>query len=187
MVVETKKCLFGGAMQASIPDYLVDESDFYPIPDHQEIFHDHETTKQSLIVEIVEHIDDEAMHGRSPALFYAHDLADMNQARFRLAHERGNDDISSIMPALARSVEDKMRSESSLLGVACASCQGWLDEDKVVHLMVIRIPGKGSDVLISMMTPVSEVEKSGMRSVDDVFYGEILQTFDIIDWGVFGP
>ena len=44
--------LFGGAILMSVPQRLVDVSDFRPVPDNQEILADG-ATDQSLIIEIM--------------------------------------------------------------------------------------------------------------------------------------
>ena len=142
-------------MTVSHPESLVDESDIYPIPDTQEIYHNPDT-KQSLIVEIVEHVEECDMHGKSPGEFYANDLADMNDASvLHMVVEPTNMVLLSQRPEVDE----------------CIYCKGVLDGDMVMHLVVIRIPSKGSDVLIS--------------SMHDEFPREIVETFDILDWSLF--
>lgn len=165
--------LFGGAIQVSIPCTLVDESDVYPIPDNQEVYHDTET-KQTLIVEIVQHVEESAMQGKSPGVFYANDLADMNHAELRLVMEPRH--VLDEMAVFRHSLKDTGEVAE------CILCRGMLDESKVMHLLVIRIPGKGSDVLISMLSPVQSSESA----VDDQDVQLILETFVIVDWSLFG-
>lgn len=162
--------LFGGAMKVSIPCSLVDESDVYPIPDNQEVYHDTET-QQTLIIEIVQHVEERAMQGKSPGLFYAHDLADMNHAELRIVMEPRH--VLDEMTVFRHSLDTQEVAE-------CILCTGMLDESKVLHLLVIRIPGKGSDVLISMLS------HRHSDSVDDEDFQLILETFEIVDWSLFG-
>jgi len=53
------RALFGGALEIACPQRFQDISDFWPVPDHQEVFADG-ATDQSLLVEIVVSIDWEA-------------------------------------------------------------------------------------------------------------------------------
>lgn len=157
-------------MTVFIPDSLVDESDVYPIPDNQEIFHNTDT-KQSLIVEIVQHVEECDMHGKSPGEFYAMDLADMNDAALRLVVQPMNVGQDMLLLSARQEVNE------------CIYCKGLLDEDrKVLHLLVIRIPSKGADVLISMQCPAVGGPAGGGGGE---FPSEILKTFDILDFSLF--
>jgi len=71
--------LFGGTISVELPASMRDESDCYPVPDHQEIFLD-EATQQCVIVEIVEH-----NLGRGTpedvCRYYLDDMAQLNEAK----------------------------------------------------------------------------------------------------------
>lgn len=173
--------LFGGAITISVPEVLVDESDFYPIPDNQEVYHDFES-KQSLIVEIVEHVTESSMDGMSPAAFYAKDIADMNHATVCLDSGENGAMDATMPPLLAARVESMTEGETMDMD----SWTGWLDHDRALQLAVVRIPSKDSDIVISMMTPLSSDDLEGKKRLDDVFYGGILKGLDIVDWELFG-
>lgn len=159
-----KRKLFGGAIEASIPDRFVDVSDFRPVPDHQEIFSD-EGAEQSVIIEIVEY---STTADESAARFYLNDLADVNGALERSDWE----DAPAPRPAMEYPV---FCAQGTMLVEKGRGNRHWVR----ILLGVIRLPDKDTDILVSLNTPTSTAEHY------DLFLS-ILASFDIVDWSLFG-
>lgn len=176
--------LFGGAIEASIPSRFIDVSDFRPVPDHQEVFSD-EAAEQSIIIEIVEY---SKTGEECPARFYFKDLAAMNGAlEWEETSECEELAVSDSVPRLAVSGEVPAATQ-----VFCAKGAMLVDRKQSRHaeghrhrvqviLGVIRLPGKDTDVLLSLNTPAEEPQERGYS----LFLG-ILASFHIADWSLFG-
>jgi hypothetical protein len=68
--------LFGGAIRCAVPPSMRDQSLLIPVPDHQEVFLDH-NTGECLIVEIVEH---QPGSPQDVCRVYVEDMGQLNEA-----------------------------------------------------------------------------------------------------------
>jgi hypothetical protein len=188
--------LFGGAMQAQFPARLVDVSDFRPVPDHQEVFSDG-SNDQSLVFEILE-------YGRNlsdPGTFYFEDLAQANQSIEGSAGVESKEiQLEKYAPVLFSQNRPNIRAWLCTGRMAVQKFQDTQAVNKVhVHLAVIRIPDKDTDILISLNTPVfiheqsssAKYSEAGYMSHDtieqaDALFATVLQTYTILDWSLFG-
>lgn len=182
--------LYGGAAQLGIPQRFADISDFRPVPDHQEVFAD-ASLDQSLVVEIVEH---QPVPDAEAAAFFFQDQAQHNEAAHAQIDEArmlSPSDMPSLPPechtslAVGQQAVSKGRQGSSAL-------------NKVqVLLCCIRLPRHGSDVLITLNSPIYISDKSaaaehagagfkGAHLTAPTLFHQILASFKINDWGLFG-
>ena len=186
----TVRHLFGGAVDLAMPAArFVDVSDHRPVPDHQEVFSD-ASLDQSLIVEFVEHL--EVADAECGEAFFC-DLADGMDA----AHRH----ITSITPLRSDSVPGLPEGTCCVLvsGQVTASKgrQGAEALNKVqVHLLVVRLPRHGTDLLVTLNTPIFIHESSaaaaqaeaGFKDAGGAIYmfRRVIASLAVRDWGLFG-
>ncbi|KAL4457492.1 hypothetical protein ABPG75_012357 [Micractinium tetrahymenae] len=182
--------LYGGAAQLAFPQRFADISDFRPVPDHQEVFAD-ASLDQSLVIEIVEH--QPVPDGEAAAHFFQ-DQAQHNEA----AHAQIDEvqvlsaaDMPGLPPECFKSLVVGQQAVSK-------GRQGSSALNKVqVLLCCIRLPQHGSDVLVTLNSPIYISEKSaaaehagpgfkGAHLTAPALFRQILASFRINDWGLFG-
>ncbi|KAG1671992.1 hypothetical protein FOA52_013365 [Chlamydomonas sp. UWO 241] len=185
--------LFGGAMSMSLPSRLVDVSDYRPVPDHQEVWADG-ATDQSLVVELVEAAAAEAgACGR----FYFDDMASVNDSGE--SSVRGVEELGlASLPSLP-GVEGLYACLVTGTQLVSKSRQDSDASNAVLLLLaVLRLPKVGSDLLITLNTPlhISEhstsaenVNATGVQQGADLarpLLLSMLVSLSIRDWGLFG-
>jgi len=183
--------LFGGAIVGCLHNRFQDVSQVRQVPDHQECFADG-ARDESLLVEILE-LKSEVQNADS-ARFFFQDLATANDAL--------STEITKI-EALAAAAMPQL--DAALVKSICVGTQtiskGKDDASaaNVIQVLLanIRLPMKGTDILITLNTPlVIHPESSGAEDVDcpstcaasealETFM-HFLRTFSINDWGLFG-
>ncbi|GMH35502.1 hypothetical protein BSKO_03370 [Bryopsis sp. KO-2023] len=187
----TVRPLFGGAIEVSVPQRFIDVSDFRPVPDHQEIFADG-NTDQSIIVEIVQHVGD--VPDAESARYFWNDLAEQNQSQNNTVfsdQELSSTDVAGIPTESFKAV---------IVGSQEVS-KGRQGPDAAnlvqISLAVLRLPSVGSDVLVTINTPIiinknSTAAKdagSGLKP-DHVVGPSLLKaalgTLKVKEWGLFG-
>lgn len=182
--------LFGGAAEMSFPNRFTDISDFRPIPDHQEVFADG-SLDQSLVVEILEQ---QPEGDASAAAYFFHDLATNNEA----PHSQ-IDDTTVLGPTDMPGVPEGCF-KSLLVGqqVVSKGRQGSSALNKIqVALCVVRLPQQVTDLLITLNTPIFISEHSaaaehagagfkGAHLTAPLLFRQMLKTFKIVDWSLFG-
>jgi hypothetical protein len=183
--------LFGGAMEVACPARMVDVSDFRPVPDHQEVLADG-SLDQSLVVEVVEPA---SVPNEEAAVYYFRDLAQANEAaQISLGSVSPLDDTA--VPGVPGQLAYKAMAMGTM--VAAKGRQGGhAANDVQVLLAVLRMPQYNSDVLITLNTPIRISEHSAATEQAGAgfqraslsappLFEQILQTFKIYDYGVFG-
>jgi hypothetical protein len=141
-----KRGLFGDNMSVMLPSQVVDVSELREIPDNQEVFV-HESTDQSVVVEILEMVDepdDEAVKT------HFRELASSNDAQ---------DDawqIASVEPIPPNQVNMPQCqaayyiSGQQLIAKFKESAKNAVN----IHMGLFRLPGKRTDILITLNDPV---------------------------------
>ncbi|KAL0030275.1 hypothetical protein WJX77_007077 [Trebouxia sp. C0004] len=165
------RALFGGAIKMSLPQRFVDVSDYRPVPDHQEVWTD-ATLDQSVILEIV----------------------------VRMAVSLAVPKISSLQPTeeIPEVAGEALKAVvTGLQSVAKGRQEAHTANDVQIQLAVFRYPDRGSDILVTMNTPVFINEasaaaqhtgaghKTAHRSAPELF-ASMLKTFHIFDYTLFG-
>ncbi|KAI7843900.1 hypothetical protein COHA_002444 [Chlorella ohadii] len=182
--------LYGGAAQLAFPQRFADISDFRPVPDHQEVFAD-AGLDQSLVIEIVEH---QPIADAEAGAYFFQDQAQHNEAahaQIDETHVLGPADMPGLPPECFKVVVTGQQAVSK-------GRQGSQALNKVqVMLCVIRLPQHGSDVLITLNSPIYISEHSaaaehagagfkGAHLTAPALFRSILATFAINDWALFG-
>ncbi|KAI3436509.1 hypothetical protein D9Q98_005926 [Chlorella vulgaris] len=185
-----QRSLFGGAVQLHFPLRLVDISDFRPVPDHQEVFAD-ASLDQSLVVEIVEH---QPVPDAEAASFFFHDQAANNEAQHAqidMQHVLSQQDVPDLPPDCFKAI---------LVGQQAVT-KGRRGSDALnkVHIILccIRLPQHGSDLLLTLNSPIFISEKSaaaehagagfkGAHLTAPALFKQIISSLRINDWGLFG-
>ncbi|KAJ2358394.1 hypothetical protein H4S01_006313 [Coemansia sp. RSA 2610] len=166
--------LFGGALSITVPDGFVDISQVRQLPDHQEVFAS-STTDQSLIVEILEAVDED-----NPLEYHFAQLAETNDSReskvWRVAR------LSATTSVLCGEQLVAKFNERGANRVA-------------VLLALVRVPEHSADVLVSLNAPLSisaESSSSAALSPDtdveqlQAQFVATVQTLKINDYTLFG-
>ncbi|PSC69030.1 putative ran guanine nucleotide release factor [Micractinium conductrix] len=181
--------LFGGAASLWLPQRFADISDFRPIPDHQEVFAD-ANVDQSLVVEIVEH---QPVADSEAGAFFFQDQAQHNEAahtQMDEVHQLGPADMPGLPAECYRGLVVGQQ-------LVAKGRQGTSALNKVqVLLCCVRLPHVGSDVLITLNSPIFISERSaaaehagagykGVHLTAPALFRQILATFSIADWGLF--
>lgn len=202
----TSRPLFGGAMSADFPDRYADVSDIRPVPDNQEVWTDADRD-ESVIMEILERVDDGPDDAEGAAAWFFRDLAEVNDASV----SSGASEILSV-----RALEP---SDMPSLGgpfAAASLCVGRQrvtksrDRDDARNLVEVsvanvRLPQVGTDLLVTLNRPLVMAEGSsaalqtGVGSMPMPPNGEgdgeghgwgvlrrVLSSLAVNDWGLFG-
>ena len=182
------KPLFGGMISVELPASMRDESDCYPVPDHQEIFLD-EATQQCVIVEIVEHNNPGGGAPEDVCRYYLDDMAQLNEATSTRdfvceCPSEGGSSASELHPlALTPALRDggvvDGRTSRSL---ACRCVmefpKGDGATDTPIRLLIVQLPDVGADVLVSV--------KGGEADGLDLIWENMCKSFAVRDLGLFG-
>jgi len=184
--------LFGGAVEMAFPQRLIDVSDFRPVPDHQEVYADG-GEDQSLIVEVLEHqslVED----ADAPQHFFR-DLVAQNEAS--TSHFDGNMPTEGMRPSgLPEGASFLMASGTQV--AAKGRQQGPAAHNHIqVLLAVIRLPQHGTDIVVSLNSPIHIVEGSAaaadagagpkqLHATAPQLFHAALSSLRIKDYGLFG-
>lgn len=175
----TERLLFGGAISCLIPSSWRDVSSVREVPDHQECWQD-TTDGRLLVVEILEQQD---VSDEQSAEFFYNDLADYNNCAagsfqtmtYPDAHcHRSNMNyfFGCGLQTVSRDVDNRGASPEL--------------HDVWIELCVIRLPTHGTDILLSLSTPIDPTSKENLSSADaSVLFKNIMSSFHIKDWTLF--
>ena len=177
--------LFGGAISAQFPARYVDVSDFRPVPDNQEVWTDADKD-ESVIVEIVERVDDGPSDDVGAAGWFWKDLAEVNGC------DAGDVNLSDVrrldndqLPAM----NEQFAKASIAVGtMKMAKGRGCGDDQKKeveVAMANVRLPQVGTDVLVTLNRPKGD-GAIGFGGAGVSILLKILETFSIDDWSLFG-
>ncbi|KAL7541538.1 hypothetical protein ACHAWF_006966 [Thalassiosira exigua] len=188
--------LFGGAISAAIPSTWRDVSQVRQVPDHQEVYQDAiEATGAVLVVELLDYRRDVSNEGA--CAFFLDDLGEANGVPRENQHMhpggrvmglRGKDGKPSLFSHLSLPPEERavacLGRGSQMVSKGKASLskdQHWVDVD----VCVLRLEHVETDVLITLSVPRKEEGKFGEGETSSVFE-EILTSFDVRNWSLFG-
>ncbi|XP_041378251.1 ran guanine nucleotide release factor-like isoform X2 [Gigantopelta aegis] len=179
--------LFGGALSAVIPKQAKDVSTIREIPDNQEIFA-HNLTDQSIIVEILEYVDQD---DEEAVKTHFDDLADSNDA---VSADDSQIHVVEVIPAdqLAMAQCEKafyVRGQQKI-----AKFKEAAKNTVNIHLGLFRLPAFTTDILVTFNDPVninphSSSHKSVATSADlwmDTDFKQLLKSLKINDTAIFG-
>jgi hypothetical protein len=207
--------LFGGAIEVSFSESLVDVSKLREVPDNQEVFlriQEDVVDKQvlreqmilqsslSLIIEILEF----DTSGDNALLVIFQDIIESNDAiEFKVVSTTSLD-IQSNIPKLAANV-----SKQSIEGLECFQLVGLQRVPSksrtisgavdflLVLLTVIRLPSVGTDIAVTVNAPLRIILPESTESLDFIendaktrheaeqLMTSVLQNFQIKDWSLF--
>jgi len=185
-----KRPLFGGAIQAFLPDGSIDASAIRLVPNNQEVFL-HNDSDQSIIIEILERVDEVTEENAIKYHFDA--LAEANDAQQSQDHVV--DRIESI-PIDSLNVQ-RISSAWYLFGRQQVSKYHEQAKNIVhIHLCLLRLSGDlSTDILISFNDPVFVSAQSSSHdqqnqsttrwSLND--FEQFFRSFDIVDFNLFVP
>jgi len=185
-----KRPLFGGAIQAFLPDGSIDASAIRLVPNNQEVFL-HNDSDQSIIIEILERVDEVTEENAIKYHFDA--LAEANDAQQSQDHVV--DRIESI-PIDSLNVQ-RISSAWYLFGRQQVSKYHEQAKNIVhIHLCLLRLNGDlSTDILISFNDPVFVSAQSSSHdqqnqsttrwSLND--FEQFFRSFDIVDFNLFVP
>ncbi|CAG9574398.1 putative Ran-binding protein [Leishmania major strain Friedlin] len=202
--------LYGGAMRISLPQTMIDVSDFRQVPDNQEVYTDADTGA-SVIVELLRR-QTHVCNSEAGAFFY-HDLAkDNGCAPGSISQEATCTLPPSAYPLLATSAAPAAPAECGL--VAPQSCdfaclttglqriskytnEKGKDNEVFVGLAVLRFtPPVSTEILVSVSCPAwLHPESSEARVVKRLLTEQerllLLHTavasLEVVEWGLFVP
>ena len=180
-----KTPLFGGAISAQLPARYVDISDFRPLPDNQEVWTDADKD-ESVIVEIVERVDDGPSDDVGAAGWFWKDLAEVSGC------DAGDVNLSDVrrldneqLPAMT---EQFAKASIAVGTMKMAKGRGCGDDQKKeveVAMANVRLPQVGTDVLVTLNRPKGD-GAIGFGGAGVSILLKILETFSIDDWSLFG-
>lgn len=176
--------LFGGSIECLVPEGWRDVSDVRQVPDHQECRQDDEG--RLLVIEILDYQTD--VSNDQAAEYYFTDLAEYNGAvnPQDVSFERSNPmpAIPSLPSTAAfcpgrgtqRIIQGRERILQPLEPI-------WIN----VELCAIRLPSVSTDVLITLTSPTETNSQDNVNGPSPrLQFMEILQSFHIRDWSLFG-
>lgn len=186
-----RRPLFGGAIQANIPTSYRDVSDIRQVPDHQECWQDL-TTNSLLVIEILDH--QKNIEDSNAAQYFFNDLAESNgcsgdDCNFKAVQKFSN------MTRTSNIGGSKLPPNAVVLfgigyqkvGINTGGKQDEEQREIKVEMCVIRLPSVQTDLLITLSSPAtSEEDKATTTSTSSDVFREILSTFEIADWSLFG-
>mmetsp|Transcript_39995 Transcript_39995/g.67063 ORF Transcript_39995/g.67063 Transcript_39995/m.67063 type:complete len:209 (-) Transcript_39995:258-884(-) len=191
--VPVRRELFGGAIEMHVPERFSDISDFRQVPDHQECFADG-IIDQSLMVELLDHKGE--VRDEESARFFYEDLA------------QANDSVETDIARIgALAVEEMPHFDAGVVKYICEGTQCVVkskdtpDAVNVIQVLLacVRLPQAGTDILITMNTPLT-IHPSSRAAADGLsapqpstcaadalqLFMHALRTLQIYDWGLFG-
>ena len=174
MASQAARDLFGGAMRITLPSTLIDVSDLRPVPDNQEVFCTTDGS-HSVVVECLEYQADVPDNGIAQHLF--DDLVDANGGTAKAPTHT----IHSNQFALP--FADSLGLTKVWLQGQQSLAKGHEMHHITIHLCAIRVPQHRSDLLISFSSP----EEPSAEDNDTIarLFGNIIQSFAVLDWSVF--
>ncbi|CAF1154854.1 unnamed protein product [Adineta steineri] len=185
-----KRPLFGGAIQAFLPDGFIDASSIRLVPNNQEVFM-HAQSDQSIIVEILERVNE--VSDENAIKYHFDALAEANDAQNTQDHIV--DKIQSI--PINSLIVQRLTSAWYLFGRQQVSKYNEQAKNIVyIHLCLLRLGGDlATDLLISFNDPVFVSEQSssndqqnqnGSRwTLND--FEEFFRSLEVVDYGLFLP
>ncbi|UJR29239.1 hypothetical protein I4U23_010453 [Adineta vaga] len=185
-----KRPLFGGAIQAFLPDRNIDASSIRLVPNNQEVYM-HAESDQSIIVEILERVDE--VSDENAIKYHFDALAEANNAENVQDHII--DKIESI-PITSLNVQ-RLTSAWYLFGRQQVSKYHEQAKNIVhLHLCLLRLGGEiATDILISFNDPVlvnsqsssndEQIQNGSRWTFDD--FKEFFSSFEVVDYGLFVP
>jgi hypothetical protein len=191
--------LFGGAIIVELPAAFTDASAVRQVPDNQEVFVEKDTDV-SIVIELLESAEVSDVEACD---FHFRELADCNQAELSLAVE-----TRIFSDAVLPNIQVQDCTKAALVGVQKAKkFRSPTEPTSTVHivLIVLRLPGVGTDCLISVNIPflgadddvsagvpsissfsdISSKESVSTDSIGIHALRMILETFGIVDWSLF--
>lgn len=144
--------LFGGAIRCAVPPSMRDQSLLIPVPDHQEVFLDH-NTGECLIVEIVEH---QPGSPQDVCRVYVEDMGQLNEATSVRDVVCETLEGLEAMPALREQATGPPRVlVPGLAGCRALTCCCTMDLPKdgigvVIRILVVQLPAHAADVVVSL-------------------------------------
>lgn len=180
--------LYGGSIQAKLPDGVIDVSDFRQIPDSQELFLIEKSNglDMSIIFDLLEKVD-------------ASSLAEVISVHL--------DDIVEGVPLFLAPLESvphpNCECEAHSFLVKPAPSKSETDSAKLfMFIFLIRLEKVGTDVLVTMNVPVETgdvTQELFQQEVDSILSGgpttlaesykilrETALSFKVTDWSLFG-
>ncbi|CAF1199045.1 unnamed protein product [Adineta ricciae] len=185
-----KRPLFGGAIQAFLPDRSVDASTLRLVPNNQEVFM-HSDSDQSIIVEILERVDEVSEENAIKYHFDA--LAEANDA------QSGQDHIVDKIESIPIDSLNVQRLTSAWYLFGRQQISKYHEQAKNIvhlHLCLLRLGDDiATDILISFNDPAfvntqssssdQQVQTGSRWTLDD--FKEFFCSLEIVDYGLFVP
>lgn len=176
--------LFGGSIECMIPEGWRDVSDIRQVPDHQECWQDDQG--KVLVIEILDY--QTGVNDDQAAQYFFHDLAEANgavnpqDAPFSRSNHMPS--ISSLPPtAVLCTGRGSQRIIQGRERVLQPSETIWI----TVELCAIRLPSVLTDILITLTSQAAtDRQDDGNGPTPSLEFLEILQSFRIRDWSLFG-
>mmetsp|Transcript_4567 Transcript_4567/g.16069 ORF Transcript_4567/g.16069 Transcript_4567/m.16069 type:complete len:192 (+) Transcript_4567:104-679(+) len=185
--------LYGGALQAELPECFVDVSKVREVPDHQEVFTDVDTD-QCMIVELLSMAADVGQGEDAVLTFHHRELARNNdaagpgQCKVVSTRRLGPEDVPCI-PQEAISYGGVLLSKQMV-----AKFREQARNEVEVYLAVLRLPTVTTDLLVSLSRPVHvdsnssshETMRAGALGPEPMqTFTTLLRTLKINNWGLF--
>ncbi|KAI9298749.1 Mog1p/PsbP-like protein [Neoconidiobolus thromboides FSU 785] len=172
-MISTK--LFGGAIEMSIFDQLVDLSQFREVPNHQEVFADQTEENRSLIIEINELSKD--VKDEESVNYHFQEICDLNQVESFTIEDVKEIDSNEIQ---GLSQDSKVY---ILKGNQVIKERGGNVINLLFYLALFRLKKVDSDLLISFHQPI--LDNNSILNKDTLFFN-MIKSFKIKDWKLFG-
>ncbi|KAI0685482.1 Mog1p/PsbP-like protein [Cytidiella melzeri] len=175
--MSSSRALFGGAIEVTLPQTLVDASDLRQVPDTQEVFL-YPDTSASIIVEVLERVavsnDDEAARFHFDSLAHDNSATATEVLNVEVRTESRGETPS---PIILHGTQSVPKFNSSI------------PDDVHIFLALYRIQSKNVDLALTMNVPVKTsdtgaVSAEGLAAVKHDFYVAAI-TLSILDFGLF--
>ncbi|CAF0868358.1 unnamed protein product [Rotaria sp. Silwood1] len=182
-----KRPLFGGAIQAFLPDGAIDASSIRLVPNNQEVFM-HAESDQSIIVEILERVDE--VSDENSIKYHFDALAEANDAKSVQDHI-----VDRIEPIPINTlIVQRLTSAWYLFGRQQVSKYHEQAKNLVhIHVCLLRLGGDlATDILISFNDPVFINQQSSSNDQQNQNasrwtlqdFEQFFRSLEIIDYGI---
>ncbi|CAF1215886.1 unnamed protein product [Rotaria sordida] len=182
-----KRPLFGGAIQAFLPEGAIDASSIRIVPNNQEVFM-HVQSDQSIIIEILERVDE--VSDENAIKYHFDALAEANDANNIQDHI-----INRIEPIPINSlIVQRLTSAWYLFGQQQISKYHEQAKNLVhIHVCLLRLGGDlATDILISFNDPVFISEQSSSNDQQNQNasrwtlhdFEQFFRSLEIVDYGI---
>ncbi|KAF2743702.1 Mog1p/PsbP-like protein [Sporormia fimetaria CBS 119925] len=174
--------LYGGAIVVDLPTGFGDVSTIRQIPDHQEVYVD-SNGYSNVVFEILEHVDKPSD-------------ADALQYHFQDLVDGTNDSTNVLSQETAKL--GKMDNQPAQILSFLQTPQNPNPRRKEpefvsIHLLLVRLPGHGTDILVTVNVPhyPGEYEKAAQNEPTELMKDgaaiakQILDSFEVKNWGLF--